>query len=498
MQEILLKANKRVGGKVVTMRAASGIYTLPALFDEAKGIDINKKRVLAPSVRKYHLQAQEKLNNLTTALGKAESEMKEQTKDAMAFHYVKMSDGTQCNWLESVVDAYQHPEAYIKEEDRDKAKTFFELADDYLKAHQFSYDHTKGIQCLVRSVARYEGFVRATDGKRKDFTFSPHTITRDDVEDFRDYLRSEQDLAEEHPKLFAELFRDYPASVGKGHLYVVGRGENTILKTIKKLKAFQNWLLETNRTTNRPFDGIKIGCEKFGTPYYISLAERDLIASTPMPTKHLEVQRDIFIFQCHIGCRVSDLTKLTEANLQDGVLTYTPHKTKDEGVQALQARVPLTATAKQLIEKYRGADKQGRLFPCIADQNYNEAIKQVFTIAGITRNVAVRNARTGETEMRPINEVASSHLARRTFVGNAYKEVQDPNIIGAMSGHVTGSQAFSRYRNIEIDTLKDVVGKIDTATPLQAEAKNGAATALAAQLLTLTPDKLAAVMAIIR
>ena len=71
-----------------------------------------------------------------------------------------------------------------------------------------------------------------------------------------------------------------------------------------------------------------------------------------------------------------------------------------------------------------------------------------------------RNPLTGENEIRPINEIASSHLARRTFVGNAYFKVSDPNLIGKMSGHVDGSKAFKRYRKIEDETLKNVIDMI--------------------------------------
>jgi len=59
-----------------------------------------------------------------------------------------------------------------------------------------------------------------------------------------------------------------------------------------------------------------------------------------------------------------------------------------------------------------------------------------------------------------IDTVASSHLARRTFIGNAYFKVSDPNLIGRMSGHVDGSRAFKRYRNIEDETLKSVIDLI--------------------------------------
>ena len=59
--------------------------------------------------------------------------------------------------------------------------------------------------------------------------------------------------------------------------------------------------------------------------------------------------------------------------------------------------------------------------------------------------------------LRPICDIASSHLARRCFVGNLYKKVKDPNLIGKLSGHKEGSRAFSRYRNIDEETSRELV-----------------------------------------
>ena len=38
----------------------------------------------------------------------------------------------------------------------------------------------------------------------------------------------------------------------------------------------------------------------------------------------LDVQRDIFVFQCFIGCRVGDLMKMTKANIINGAIEYVP------------------------------------------------------------------------------------------------------------------------------------------------------------------------------
>ena len=469
MATFYLKLSKRIqketqmGELIIRLRngndydilVKSGLFITPDNFKNG-ALVVNRRKV--GNDVKYHEDVERKLNGLKSyiQLKLNETDKKQITKV----------------WLSDLIDRYLHPEKYQLQDDA-KDLTLYTLAETYLTQKQFSYDHTKGFRVLVRAVARYEGFRRyeassvverrnlsevlADDEK---FKFDPETVTRDDIEDFRDYLRNEKELSSKYNRLFKVMLENYPANIKSGYHEIEGRGDNAIIKLMKKLKAFFGWLYDTGRITNKPFDGIKIGSEKYGKPYYLTKEERNKIEQTKMPTAHLEVQRDIFVFHCFVGCRVSDLRKLTERNIVNGVLSYTPHKTKDDGTTSVVAKVPLHPKAMELINKYRGKDKQGRLFPFISDQKYNDAIKQIFTIAGITRNVEVRNALTGEMEIRPINELASSHIARRTFVGIAYKQVADPNIIGKMSGHVEGSKAFVRYRDIDDDMLKDVINKI--------------------------------------
>lgn len=427
-------------GKDYFVRSKSGIFVTPDNFRNGE-IVVNRRKV--GNDVQYHEDQLKKMNDLCAyIMGKVSDTPKEQINSV---------------WFKEVVDQFNHPEKYIPE--IEVKKTFYELAEEYLAKKDFSVDHTKAIRVLVRDVARYEGFRRATEDKT--FVFDVDKVTRTDIEDFLDYLRNEKSLSEEYPKIFQKLLRSYPIGVKRGQCKLVVRGDNTLVKLTKKLKSFFVWLYETDKTKNRPFEGIKIGSEKFGTPYYITIEERNAIADFDLSgSKSLEVQRDIFVFQCFVGCRVGDLIKLTEDNVVNGVLVYAPHKTKDEGEQTLQARVPLHPRAEELLEKYKGCAPDGRLFPFITPQKYNEAIKAIFTKVGITRNVVVRNPKTGENEIKPINEIASSHLARRTFVGNAYFKVSDPNIIGKMSGHVEGSKAFSRYRKIEDSTLLDVINQL--------------------------------------
>ena len=382
------------------------------------------------------------------------------------------------NWLIGIVDRFNHPEKY---EEIVKVKTFYELAEEYLTSphdkEPLAESHARVYRVLIRAAARYEGFVRETDKSRKSWKWDINTTTKEDIEDFMDYLRNEKELSEDYPSIFAKLLEQYPPSVKAGNGKIEERGGNTIIKMKTRLKTLFRYFREQGYTTNNPFDGMKIGTEKVGEPIYITISERNRIADADlsaiwegmtederkparMPLETLMQQRDIFVFHCFVGCRVSDLIKLTEKHVNDGILVYTPHKTKDAGEQQNTARVPLHPKALALIEKYRGLDSKGRLFPFITPQRYNDAIKVIFAMAGVTRNVEIRNALTGENEIVPINKIASSHLARRTFIGNAYFKVQDPNLIGKMSGHVEGSEAFKRYRKIEDSTLRDVIDMI--------------------------------------
>ena len=77
-------------------------------------------------------------------------------------------------------------------------------------------------------------------------------------------------------------------------------------------------------TERNPFTRFKIEGAKYGTPYYIDIHERHKLENTKMEGM-VAVQRDIFVFQCCIGCRVSDLYALTYDNIvKNDVIMYTP------------------------------------------------------------------------------------------------------------------------------------------------------------------------------
>ena len=232
------------------------------------------------------------------------------------------------------------------------------------------------------------------------------------------------------------------------------RSRNTVISILERFRPFFIWAGKEKYTKNDPFIDFEIGTPRYGTPIYITSKERDTIMNCDLSNNpSLAIQRDIFVFQCFVGCRVSDLLRFKKANVRDGVLYYIAHKTAKKTPVTIQ--VPLSANALRITERYKDCGEQ--LLPFISNQKYNDAIKGVFEHAGITRLVTWLNPLTNKGEQRPINEIASSHMARRTFVGNLYAKVKDPNLVGALSGHAEGSKAFSRYRDIDLEMKKELI-----------------------------------------
>jgi hypothetical protein len=52
-------------------------------------------------------------------------------------------------------------------------------------------------------------------------------------------------------------------------------------------------------------------------------------------------------------------------------------------------------------------------------------------------------------------------MARRSFIGNIYKQVKDLNLVGALSEHKEGSKAFARYCTIDDDMKKELIGMLE-------------------------------------
>ena len=59
----------------------------------------------------------------------------------------------------------------------------------------------------------------------------------------------------------------------------------------------------------------------------------------------------------------------------------------------------------------------------------------------------------------------TSHSARKAFDGNMYKNVKDPNLVCALTGHKEGSKAFNSYRMIDEETNRQTMSYAISLNP---------------------------------
>ena len=318
--------------------------------------------------------------------------------------------------------------------------------DKFLRAHELSESRVKQYEVLRRLVLRFllwkkgktdDEYARGTDLR----TFNSNLLT-----DLWEFTEKEHLIYKEHP----EFFQAVPDKREPRP-----RGKNTINDLFKKLRTFFHWCAETNLVEKNPFDNFKVGADLYGTPVYLTLEElRTIFEADFSDCPRLARQRDVFVFQCCVGCRVGDLTNFKKSNVIDGALQYIPHKTISKNPKTIV--IPLNDTAKTIAERYASSSSD-KLLPFISTQKYNEAIKEVCVRAGIDRTVTVLDPLTRTERKVRICDIASSHMARRTFAGNLYKRVKDADLVSALTGHSDGSRSFSRYRSIDEDIKKELV-----------------------------------------
>ncbi len=408
-----------VGGFRTEARAKSGIFIDPKTWNEKRG------ELKSATFGREQAEIKSKLDALCTSI---------------LNKFIETDpDNISGGWLATVIDRFHHPEKYEITEVADDKPTFFEVFEEFLRVRKFSEARRNSFKVVLRSLKRFELY--------KGITLDLESTTVDTIREFETFLRDEHTLCK--TKRYGKILEQVPESRTPQP-----RGQNAINNILVRLRTFWIWCAgDGQKCRNLP--KIKINECVYGTPFYISVEERKQIESTDLSAHpQLEIQRDIFVFQCCIGCRVGDLYKFTPQNVVDGAIQYVPRKTK-EG-RPVTVTVPLNSVALEIIKRYAYSDPR-KLLPYISEQRYNDAIKRIFELSGIDRVVQVRNPLTGESEPRPIFEVASSHLARRTFVGNLYKRVKDPNLVGALSGHKEGSKAFARYRDIDNEMKVELV-----------------------------------------
>ena len=354
------------------------------------------------------------------------------------------------NLLDDVVDVPSSPSSNIDKREK-KEPTLLDYFALYLEKAEFHDWHHQAQNSVMHKLQRYEkwlGFIN----EQSDFKLYLSDMDKEQIEDYKDYIDHEYQYYKTNPKFFKQFKLAKSCDIRPN-------SKNAVICHIKRLSMFLNWCVKMGYLTDTSFRNITCDQQLYGTPFYLTMEERDKIYDYDFSEyPRLEIHRDKFIFQCLVGCRSNDLVAFTWKNITGDYLEYIPHKNLLAGRTSV-VRVPLCDKAKAILLRIDPDEEY--LFNKFCNDLYRTDIKQILKMVGIDRTVLYYNQQRRKAEPRPLYEVAASHLARRTFIGNLYKQVQDPALIASLTGHTETSTSFQRYREIDDDIKRNILNLID-------------------------------------
>jgi len=219
---------------------------------------------------------------------------------------------------------------------------------------------------------------------------------------------------------------DFYTDFKKYMLGVLEYSESTMNGKIKNIKVFMNWCRKQGKyNISVDYLNFKRTKENIKVIHLTESELRKLINfNPPSNRKALEKVRDLFVFQCCTGLRISDLKRVGKHHFEGDTLVMTSHKNENK------IRIPLSTRAKQIIEKY---DYQ---LPRYAEPVYRRQIKDLCELAKINSKVEVTIKKDGKKvhTTREKHELISTHTSVKTFINLCVDAGMRPKDVAAMTG----------------------------------------------------------------
>lgn len=182
---------------------------------------------------------------------------------------------------------------------------------------------------------------------------------------------------------------------------------------------------------------------------FLNKEEIKAIKEIRLDNKKLERVRDVFVLNCYLGLRYSDILRLNcnhIINLNEGDHYQFIQKKTSKPVTIFISRY-----VKEIINKYDGN------LPKISNQKFNNYIKEVCRLAGIDNIIRI-NFKQG-AELKEINKskysLISSHTGRRSFATNLFLSGFSLRDILPFTGHSSIRQLEVYIKASELDIMRE-------------------------------------------
>jgi site-specific recombinase XerD len=165
----------------------------------------------------------------------------------------------------------------------------------------------------------------------------------------------------------------------------------------------------------------------------------------------LDKARDLLLIGCYSGLRFSDMINLEPNSIKDNFINVKQIKTGG------RITIPIMSRLRPVLSKYTND------LPKLSNQKFNDYIKEVAKLAGLTeeRKVANRKGNIVNETSHPLYSIITSHCCRRSYSTNMFKAGVPPMLIMSATGHKTETSFLKYIRansedkaNLLAETLK--------------------------------------------
>jgi integrase len=221
---------------------------------------------------------------------------------------------------------------------------------------------------------------------------------------------------------------------------------NTVRRNVGLFKTFLYWALENGHTYKTDFQKFKAPKAQQTDEVALTLAQvQEVFEFDLSNNERLEKIRDLFVFGCSTGMRISNYSNVEKKDIQNGFIKVRDKKNNDKTLE-----IPLNDFSIYILKKY------GYKLPKISNQKFNEYIKEVFQLLGYNQNIkkTIKLGKELIEQINPLYERISSHTARRSFITIMKNKKIPDKVIMSYTGH-RSLEVFNKYYKPNNDDKKD-------------------------------------------
>ena len=220
---------------------------------------------------------------------------------------------------------------------------------------------------------------------------------------------------------------------------------------LQKIKSVFRYCFECGKIPSFPFQGFRIDRGQKDTVLFLTQEEVDKIRNYKFSTERLQKVADVFLFQCYTGLAYEDVANLEKSDFQrnDKGIVYIE---KQRAKRTLSGNRGVTYCTVLMEDAISVAEKYDYQLPVNTNQKYNEYLKEVAALSGLTNSDGTVKRLT-------------THMARHTccayLLNHRNPVVPNETIIKVMGW--TNEKQLRHYARIMNETVFDDLEGLTTS-----------------------------------